>query len=445
MAQQYSQLVRDEKDSGVTLRGFWHILRAHWITGLVVFAVVTGLAMFMQRGESFSYVAETKVLLSVSENTSDSGADGYSGPLITTNSTAYLRLQASNAQDVCKSSSVLQPVIDELHLSMSTSQLANTISVANTQDTSILSVAASESDADSAVQIANAVSASYGKLIRQQSAQSQYALQAQTIQKAEDAALMRGSKNKFMVLGGALLGLLLGITAELIQDACSRRVKNRKDLEMHIDVPVIGEVANTADESKMKSFELISSRLTVSSPYVETHSRCFAFTPIGDSALVHTTCEIARGIACTLADSGSVLLVDATFEHNELAPVLQLREAQGFTDVLAQRLSVHDSIQHVNMNGKAVDAIAAGPVPLNAMDLMNEALVKFLSAVTADYDYVMLVTASPADGLTAAQVGADLIGVAGRQQTSYEELDALADLANDMNVSVAGMLYTEKQ
>ena len=175
--------------------------------------------------------------------------------LTTTDQINVSDLQSSNylTKDymiLVKSNPVLDKVIADLNLKMSTSELAGKISVSTPTDTRILTIAVNDKDPMMAKKIADAV--------REASkAQIQSVMGIETVNTVEDAKLPESPispNTKMNVLIGFALGFIIAVAVIIIRFMLDDTIKAQEDVEKYLGLSVLGLIPEleTTDNKKKK-------------------------------------------------------------------------------------------------------------------------------------------------------------------------------------------------
>ena len=149
-----------------------------------------------------------------------------------------------------KSNPVLDKVIADLNLKMSTSELAGKISVSTPTDTRILTIAVNDKDPMMAKKIADAV--------REASkAQIQSVMGIETVNTVEDAKLPESPispNTKMNILIGFALGFIIAVAVIIIRFILDDTIKAQEDVEKYLGLSVLGLIPEleTTDNKKKK-------------------------------------------------------------------------------------------------------------------------------------------------------------------------------------------------
>jgi capsular exopolysaccharide synthesis family protein len=210
------------------------------------------------------------------------------------------------------------------------------------------------------------------------------------------------------ILGG-ILGLVLGIVAAFARDALDTRLRNPRDVESKLGLPVIGQVSSTALRSasgngsaavsseEFEAFHILRANLTFLDP--ERVIRSVAVTSaVPEEGKTTVSLALAQAHA---AAGRSTLLVECDLRRPALAPRLGLEEGPGLTEYLTGETSSEEVVRAISSgappstNGEGqtarLDVITAGgPTDRPAELLSAQNFVDFLAVVSRLYDIVVL-------------------------------------------------------
>src|SRR5690606_35645452 len=140
---------------------------------------------------------------------------------------------------------VLGPVIDELDLNTTQSQLAANVSASSPLDTVLLDIAVSDTDRFRAAVVANAVARQLGRVVESlepPTAAGQSPVKATLIQQAEPPTAPASPQTKLNLALGAVLGLALGIGLAILREVLDTSVKSPDQLQQLTGATPLGIV-----------------------------------------------------------------------------------------------------------------------------------------------------------------------------------------------------------
>jgi capsular exopolysaccharide synthesis family protein len=332
---------------------------------------------------------------------------------------------------------VTDAVRNQLHLDLTSAQIAAEVTADNPLDTVLLNLHVRDTDPARAAAIANAVADQFGKLVNdletpQGSATSP--VKVSTVQNASVPSAPVAPNKKVDIALGLLLGLALGIGIAVLLDVLDTSVKSAEDLEAISESAVLGVIGFDSEAAKSP----LIVQTDPHSPRAEAFRQLrtnLQFVDIDHpvKSIVITSSIPQEGkstttanLAITLAQAGlKVVLVEADLRRPKLMQYLGVEGAVGVTSVLIGRVSLDDALQPWG-NGSLM-VLPSGPTPPNPSELLgSQGMAELISALESRAD-IVLVDAPPLLPVTDAAVlakicdGALLIvrhGVTSREQVA---------------------------
>nr|WP_237705796.1 Wzz/FepE/Etk N-terminal domain-containing protein [Bifidobacterium animalis] len=258
----------------MTIADLLGILRKHIITIVVTFAVILGVDILYTAMSPVEYTTNTQLFATYnSSNDSANSSEQYSG-------SSYIMSQIKSYPQVAKTQSVLQPVVEELKLSTTTTALASQITVTNPTNTAFVNIAVTDADPSAAARIANSAAASLSNVVEKSlyTAGSNSAVKLSVVQPAQVPAKPSSPKWSLNLLAGILGGLIIGILAALLKDVLSKKIQDENDVTDIVDAPIIGRVVKA-------DILAGSSPVVVSEPEVRLLRISVVFVPVFRSPL----------------------------------------------------------------------------------------------------------------------------------------------------------------
>ncbi|MCM3574415.1 Wzz/FepE/Etk N-terminal domain-containing protein [Mesobacillus subterraneus] len=208
---------------------------------LSLIAVITLLAVTVSGIISFFfltpiYQASTQLLVNQSKNEQSM----YSVGEVQTN------LQLINTYNVIiKSPAILDLVIDELNLDMTTAQLNGKISVQSEQNSQVVNIAVQDADANQAANVANKIAEVFTREIT-------------NIMKVDNVSILAKAAvvdNQSPIKPQPLLniaiamvvGLMAGVGLAFLLEYLDNTIKNEQDVEKTLGLPLLGVIAQIDD------------------------------------------------------------------------------------------------------------------------------------------------------------------------------------------------------
>lgn len=433
----------------MTLIDYARILRRGWITILLASLIGVAAGVGLAAATPARFAATAQLYVSIQTPDASTAVD-----LGQANTAAQQKV--GSYTQVAKTSRVLQPVIDELHLRMSSEQLANRITVSPLLNTVVVTITAQDGDAVQSARIANAVGKSFQKQVGELDAPAsdgKSLVHVEIVQPAVTPVRPISPSVPVNTLIGALAGFLLGLGATTLRVLLDTKIRGESDIQGITAAPVIGEIGYAPDAStnplvvqleprsaRAEAFRSLRTNLKFID--AENPASVFAVTSAMPSEGKTTT---AANLAIALAeDDTRVVIIDADLRRPRLDEVMGIEGAVGLTDVLIGRVELDDATQPWGEG--ALSVIPAGRVPPNPSELLgSRAMKELLASLATSYDYVLL-DAPPLLPVTDAAVlskltdGIVLLAAAGKsRRTSL--MKATADLEH-IGARILGIVVT---
>ncbi len=199
------------------------------------------------------------------------------------------------------------------------------------------------------------------------------------------------------VMGGVVLGLGLGVLQEKIRDI----FYSTEDLKDATDLPVLGEVPAYQNQNRKQDKETgeqgyPDGRFLEAFDSIYTSIRfLFSDRPIRSlsvtsAALGDGKSTVALHLAQTAAQMGQrVLLVDANLIHPQMHQQLNLPNAKGLSDLLAENLMPHDFIQRSLISDNLFVLTAGQPRPNLTRRFASAQMQELMAEFKTKFDLVV--------------------------------------------------------
>lgn len=231
----------------IDLRQLFRTLKKRfWIIALItiIAATISGVVSFFILTPV--YEANTQILV----NQAKSKEQFYNSYELQTN---VQLIQTYN--DIIKSPAILGEVTKQLNLDMTPKQLSNQIQVTNSQDSQVAHIVVQDTNARLAVKIANTTAAVFKKEVPKIMSIDNVSILA----KAElDESLSPIKPQPLMNIAmGIIVGLMLGVGLSFLLDYLDSSIKDERDIDQIMELPVIG-VISLMDEEELKGSSVSS-------------------------------------------------------------------------------------------------------------------------------------------------------------------------------------------
>lgn len=433
------------------LQQYSQIFRQYWISALATLLACIGLAAAFTFLQTPKYTASASVFITVESGSS-------AGEL--SSGASYAERQVASFVSLADSALVLNPVVDELDLDMTTAELAEKVSVMAPANTSIIELKVEDEDPVRAAEMVNAVADSLSNATSEvvpQGPENTELVTATVIEPGVEADSPSSPDLLMNLALGALVGLLLGCGQAILRSALDTRIRTTDDVENISDAPVLASVVrNTASpEAKDQDGHARGVQWANAEAYRKLRTS-IGFVGLGGerrSSMVITSSiqgegktETAINLSRVLAQAGErVLLIDADLRRPQVGPRLGLDSELGLSDVLTGRVDLEDVL--IDADGDDLKVLAAGTVPPNPSELLgSEAMAHLLALTERQYDYVIL-DAPPLLPVTDSVVlGGQTGGAVVVARSGYPRKQQLSDalgILKTADVTVLGLVLND--
>lgn len=431
------------------LRELLLILRKSWALVLVVSCLVVGGAAVWSLATAPQYEANTQLFVSVRTGEASAGE--------LTQGSNFAQQAVTSYISVVDSALVLDEVIAELDLPMTSDELAEQITADSPVNTVLLNIHVEDPDPDQAALIANTTSAVFADVVSDQLESSVEGaptrVQVDVIQPATVPDEPVSPNVKMNLALGLLLGLVLGVVIAVLRNVLDTRVRSKEDISAITTLPIVGTIAKDPDADKRPLIALEDPKNPLVESYralrtnlryldVENNRKSIVVTSAGPGEGKSTT---AANLAIVMADAGKrVVLIDADLRKPKVAKLLGIEGSVGLSDVLIGQASFEDTLQQ--WGRKQLFVLPSGKIPPNPSELLgSRAMEKVLDALSAHFDYI-IIDAPPVLVVTDAAIlsthtgGAVVASAAGK--TRKAELADAFEALGAVDGKVLGVIAT---
>lgn len=431
------------------LRDYLRILRRRWLLIVTVILLVVGGAAAWTFTSTPIYQSTARLFVSTAaSDTGDSAGAAYQGGLFSQ------QRVTSYADQVSKSQTLAEAVIDDLDLRLSTGEVLGAVTATVVPET--VNIDLSVRDADPA--LAQAMAQSYAEALSEQIRVQETPVGAEdpliraTIYDSATLPTSPVAPSPVRNLGLAVvLGLLLGFGLAVLRELLDTSIKSPEDVRGQTDAPLLGTVGY---DPAIRSEPLVTSlashapraeafrvlRTNLQFVDVDAATKVFVVTSALPSEGKTTT---AVNLAITLAQAGQkTLLVECDLRRPKASIALGLDNSVGVTTVLLGRVTLEDALQDHAPSGLAV--LGSGAVPPNPAELLqSRAMADLLDRAKQRFDTIIidappLLPVTDAALLAAQSDGA--IVVAAHGKTTREQLSQAHDRLVQVDAVLVGVV-----
>jgi capsular exopolysaccharide synthesis family protein len=374
-------------------------------------------------------------------------------------STNYARQAVMNYVRVVPTAIVLDPVIADLGLDMSSSQLAAQVSASAPLNTQVITITVTDENPSQAAQLANAIGESLATAVATDleaptGTEAESKVRIETISAAKVPTEPSSPNLRLDLVLGLLIGLAVGIGLAVLRSVLDTRVRTIQDVESIVDAPILGGIPFDPDAAERPLIVQVSPRDPRAEAFrrVRTNVQFLNIEP-GTPTFVVTSSAPAEGksttaanLALTLAETGlRVALVDADLRKPRVADNFHIEGGVGLSDVLSGRLPLSAAMQAWGRS--KLFLLPAGALPPNPAELLgSRAMWQTLEEMRQAFDYI-IIDAPPLLAVTDAAVvsrlatGAILVAASG--STRKPQLTGAVKSLASADAKLLGVVITK--
>jgi capsular exopolysaccharide synthesis family protein len=424
-------------------RGILNLLRLHWLTVLFVTVLGGGLGFGYTLLATAEYTAQTElfVAVSTSENTGEL-AQGSN----------YSQQQARNYSAVATREIVLQPVINALDLETTVDALRKRVSTSVPLNTSLISIAVTDTSAERAAATANGIATSLSNSVQKlvpKLPDGTYPLQLKTVQSASVPSFPSSPNKMLAVALGLLAGLVAASGLVAVREFVNAKVRTADQIKQATGSSLLGSIvydrsassapmALRANKLSPRAEEFRQLRTNLRFLQADTDHKVFVLT---SSIPGEGKSATAANLAATIAASGaSVCLVEADLRRPSLGGILDLEGGVGFTTLLAGEADLDDVLQPWGPDGMRV--LLSGEIPPNPSELLGSVRAEEILLAVKDRFDVTIIDCPPLIPVTDATILARLFGgailIVGAKKVEMRELRKAVERMTVVDAPVLG-------
>lgn len=216
----------------IDLREYFFILKKKlWIivTSALVCGLISGLVSFF----ALTPIYQANTSLIVNKEVGNKVTE-----MTTTDDLNYVQKLAITYGEIIKSRAVITPTIEKLDLNMTYEELASAVSVTNVSDTQIIKISVQHENPKIAMKICNTIPSIFSEEV-------QRIVKASGVEVIDKAILPTNPikpNKKMNVLIAMVLGAMVSVFIIFLIEALNTKIKEPKDIEEKLGIPVFGVV-----------------------------------------------------------------------------------------------------------------------------------------------------------------------------------------------------------
>ena len=428
----------------INIKDYFNYLK-HYIFAFIIVAAlaVGGIVAYDTMVKKPLYQANTTVVIAQS--------DSVEGTAVSLNDVNASQKLANTYSEIAKSELVLNRVIEELDLSMSSKELSKGVSIKPIENTSIISISVKDQNATRSATIANGIAKVFSEEIAKI-----YKLEnvSQLSVAVTPSSPANNTLSRDIVL--ALAVAVFGVAGfAFLRFYLDDSVKHTDDIEKLFGLPVAGSISK--NDSKVKNGnELVVARApkSIVSENIKSLRTNLQFTAVDRNlkTILVTSTNASEGksfvssnLAVSFAQAGKkVLIIDCDLRKGRLHRMFKMFNNAGLSNLLADNIKNMASYIHPTTVEK-LDIITCGTYPPNPSELLSsQRNKKVLASLRNHYDIIIL-DGAPVGGLADSVILANLVDevliVTHDGATTRSDLTATKEALQKVDANIAGVVF----
>lgn len=424
------------------------VLRAfkkHWVTEIILFCVAIGVTAGITSAMPTMYTAQSEVLVQASPVSDDLASAQQA-----MSASAQVAV-ASMCPDIVKFDAVLKPVIDNLGLHATVSDLRSKIDAVTSDASTVIQLTATYSDSEDSAKIVDELTSQLEKQL--QKIYTSLRVSLSVVQKPVVPSAP-SSPNVIANYGiGIAVGIVLALIGAVIREMSDKSLNEAADVQAITSTPILAAVPKSHTVADGTPAVIVKPRGRAAEEIRRLGTNLSFVTPSDlnqPNVIIVTSSNPREGkttisvnLAVALAEKGkSVLLIDADVRHPSVAKTIGMNSGVGLVSLLAGEISAKEAIQpywkpylHVlpSENQKESSGIILG----------SDAMRTLINQAAERYDYVIVDTAPMTvanDAAVFAKHGGVLVMVVGQGVAQKKAVHETFKEFNMSHTSVRGIV-----
>ena len=416
-----------------------------WIVGIALVLSVTTSLIYTGIIKQPIYKSSTTYVL-----ISDSSNEG-----ITTSEVTLNEKLIATYKEIIKSRNILEKVINNLKLDMTTQELARTISVEQVSTSSMIKITVANEDPETAKSIAETIGYEFSKEIESLYKISNLGL----VDKALTPTIPSNRSNTkeiVMINGGAIAASIMIIFMLFYFD---NTIKDQEQVEEKTNLPVLGSVPLVSKKKEDKSKDLIvhndpKSPISEGIRTIRTNLQFSNVDAINKKIMITSSMPgegksfTSANIATAFAQDGNkVLIVDCDMRKGRIHKIFEISNNKGLSNLLIDNIEKNYKKYIKKTKIENLEILPSGIVPPNPSELLNsEANKKLISILEKEYDYIIF-DCVPINGLPDSLIMTNLVNkvmiVCAANITPTELLQKTKTSLQNVDADIAGIIINK--
>ena len=431
----------------INIKDFFSYLK-HYILVYIILVVlaVGGVVFYDTMIKEPVYQAQTTIVIAKSD-----GVNLDNSSAATLNDVNASQKLASTYSEIAKSELVLNQVIENLGLHVTTKELGKALIVKPLDDTAILSISVKDLNPKLAAMIANEIAKVFTDEVK-------------TIYKIENVTQLsvavppenpsNNTLTRDVILAVAIT--IVGVTGfAFLRFYLDDSVKHSDDVEKTIGLPVTAQIMKSDIKTKRTGGELIvaKSPKAIVSENIKSLRTNLQFTSVDKQikTILITSTNASEGksfVSANLAISFAqadkkVLLVDCDLRKGRLHRLFGLTNTRGLSNLLTTEVRSFGKDVH-STKIKNLDVMTCGTYPPNPSELLSSNKNKHLVKALRDYYDIVIFDGAPVGGLADSVILSSLMDetliVVKDGNTSKNDLITAKDSLEKVGAKIAGVV-----
>ncbi|TPF78566.1 MULTISPECIES: polysaccharide biosynthesis tyrosine autokinase [unclassified Bifidobacterium] len=380
----------------MTVADLLRAIKRHWLLELILFVITVGITVAYTLTAAPVYSASSQLMVKVDTTGSSQTTTGSSSAA----SSAAASL--SSFAQLAQSDAVLEPVIDNLGLHTTVSDLRNHVSAETAEDGGpFMTVSVSYGNADDTVSILDEVTKQLNKQVK---SSASALLQLDVMQKPVKPTQPFSPNVGANIAIGAVAGIIIAVLGAMVRDLFDNKIHDRAEIQQIIEAPILASIPRSPTVAghtpaiivkprghAAEAFRRLATNLTfVMSSNVSDNANLLIVTSSGPREGKTT---VSTNLAAAFAEKGeSVLLIDADARHPSVAKALGLSNGVGLIKMLTREVSASTAIQPYWKSQLQVLPVEDESTASNVI-LGSEIMKNMIEQATKHYDRVIVDTA----------------------------------------------------